>query len=354
MEWKSDWSRAKQHHIDWWNGKGMVAAVYAPSDAPREGILPPHKPPTTVLEWLDPAYRSAKAEYSCAQRFYGGDSFPMFETDLGAGGLGTFVGAHPNFTDKTVWFEPCIFDVESYGAIRFNPQNQWWQSQIAIIDEGVRRARGRYLVGMPDLIENLDTLAAMRGTEQLLFDLIERPDWVLARQEEILPAYKECFDLIHGKIKDADGGNCFVAFQIWGPGRVAKLQCDISCMLSPEMFNRFVLPYLKRQADWLDYSMYHLDGTTALQHLDALLSIDSLHAIQWTPQDGKPQPGEAVWYDLYKRIKAGGKSVQANGVRLDQIRPLLDAVGPEGMYIKVNAKSQKLAEEAVDIVEQYR
>ena len=164
----------------------------------------------------------------------------------------------------------------------------------------------------------------------------------------------ECFDLLYEKVKDADGGNSFVVFDIWGPGRTSKLQCDISCMLSPEMFNRFVLPFLKRQADWLDYSLYHLDGTTALQHLDALLSIDSLNAIQWTPQSGKPQPGEAVWYDLYKRIKAGGKGVQAHNVRLDQIRPLLDAVGPEGVFMTVKADSQKQAEEAIGIIEQYR
>ena len=43
--------------------------------------------------------------------------------------------------------------------------------------------------------------------------------------------------------------------------------------------------------------------------------------------------GHPQWYDLYRRIKAGGKSVQAVGVKPEEVVPLLDAVGPEGMYI---------------------
>ena len=31
---------------------------------------------------------------------------------------------------------------------------------------------------IPDLIEGLDTLAAMRDTQPLLIDLLERPEWV--------------------------------------------------------------------------------------------------------------------------------------------------------------------------------
>jgi hypothetical protein len=114
---------------------------------------------------------------------------------------------------------------------------------------------------------------------------------------------------------------------------VAKVQCDFSCMIGPEMFKEFVVPPLAEQCARLDYSMYHLDGTQAVHHLDALLAIDSLDAIEWTPQAGLPGGGDPQWYDIYRRIKAAGKSVQALGVGLNEIEPLIDAVGPEGLYI---------------------
>jgi hypothetical protein len=150
---------------------------------------------------------------------------------------------------------------------------------------------------------------------------------------EINQAFFTSFDLIYEKIKDADGGNAFAAFQIWGPGKTAKLQCDFSAMISPRMFRTFVVPCLSSQAEWLDYSLFHLDGTTCIQHLDALLEIKALNAIEWTPQAGRPGGGSSEWFPLYRRIKAGGKGIQAIGVEPDEVVPLLDELGPDGTFI---------------------
>ena len=89
--------------------------------------------------------------------------------------------------------------------------------------------------------------------------------------------------------------------------------------------------------------MFHLDGTQAIPHLDNLLAIEPLDAIEWTPQAGQPGGGSPIWYDLYRRIKAGGKSVQAIGVKYDEVEPLIDAVGSEGMYIMTSAKTEQEA-----------
>ena len=107
------------------------------------------------------------------------------------------------------------------------------------------------------------------------------------------------------RVRDADGGNVFAAFRIWGPGKTAKLQCDISANISARMFRTFVSPFLAEQCAWLDYSLYHLDGTTALQHVEPLLEIPRLNAIEWTPQAGLAGGGSPEWYDLYRRILRG-------------------------------------------------
>ena len=114
------------------------------------------------------------------------------------------------------------------------------------------------------------------------------------------------------------------------------------------------MPGLTEQCEWLDYSMYHLDGTQAIPHLDALLSIDALDAIEWTPQVSAPQGGDPMWFDLYRRILAAGKSVQAIGVRPDEVIPLLDAVGPAGMFLMVSVDSEAEAHAVVEAVEAYR
>jgi hypothetical protein len=54
-------------------------------------------------------------------------------------------------------------------------------------------------------------------------------------------------------------------------------------MISPQMFERFVLPDLLACCEFLDYAFYHLDGKGQLPHLNMLLALERLRGIQWVP-----------------------------------------------------------------------
>ena len=352
MKWKPDWPQVKDHFRRFWDREGPIVYIEAPRTEPLEALPAAVKPADPAQWYIDPKLYCTRQLHSMANTFWGGDAFPHFPCYLGPGSLGTFLGAQPHFAFNTVWYEPCIGDPDAFGPIKFSQDNVWWKHHMAVLDEALRQSRGRYVCGMPDLVENIDTLAAMRGNENLLMDLIERPEWVVDRVWEINEAFFAAFDLIYERIKDDEGGNTFM-FEIWGPGKTAKVQCDFSCMISPKMFDRFVVPALTEQCRWLDYSLYHLDGTTALQHLDSLLAIEPLDVIEWTPQSGRPGGGDPMWFEMYRRIKAAGKGVQAVGVKPEEIVPLLDAVGPEGVYAKGSAKDQATAEQVLEQVEKY-
>jgi len=119
------------------------------------------------------------------------------------------------------------------------------------------------------------------------------------------------------------------------------------------MYKRLVVPALTAQCEWLDNSLYHLDGTQAVCHLDALLSIEPLDAIEWTPQAGIEPGGNKRWYDMYKRILAAGKSVQVVNVELSDIKPLIDTIGTKGVYMLIQFKDKKEADLALKIIEPY-
>jgi len=360
MKWKPDWPEARTNHLKWWRRQGMVLWLTAPRPGPVEPIARPDRPDDLLRRWTDPVYRCDAEEHPLSRTAHLADAFPVLSTQIGPGSLGTFLGSRPEFAETTVWYRPCIDDPEAFGPIRFEPTgNHWLDVHLALVDEALRRADGRYFVGLPDLIENLDTLAALRDTERLMVDLIERPQWVLEKLHEINEAFFAAFDIFYERVRAADGGGNVFVFGIWGPGRTAKVQCDLACMLSPAMFRRFVVPGLTAQCDWLDYSMFHLDGEDATQHLDALLEIDSLNAVEWTPRllytgEADEAGGSPKWYDLYRRIQAGGKGVQAICVRPEQVVPLLDAVGPEGMYLSVHAPDLETAEGLLRDVEPFR
>ncbi len=336
--WKSNWPETRRHFVDWWQRDGMVFTCGTGIEAqpPHADVADPGPPPPTADFYADAQYRARRNHYNLAHSTFPFDNLPLSATDIGPGSLALALGSEPGFSPETVWFEPSIQNVaapEELPPLRFDPQSPWWQVHEATLRACRKLSDGNYLVGCPDLVENVDILSALRDPQTLMFDMIERPDWVEAKVAEINQAFFEAYNRVYEIVKLSDGSSTFGAFSLWGPGKTVKVQCDASAMFSPDMFKRFVVPALTEQCEWLDYSMYHLDGTQCICHLDLLLSIDALDAIEWTPQAGIPSGGDPKWFEMYRKILDAGKSVQAVGVTLDQLFPLLDAVGGKGMYI---------------------
>ncbi len=355
-KWIDDWDRAAEHHIAWWRQEGMVLFITAPKDKPWERVPEPEPAPNLEARWLDPDNRARRAEHQLSNTYFGADALPVAANNVGAGDLAAMLGAGWHFAETTVWYEPCIHDPERHPPLFVDFESAAYRRLEAIIRRGLEVSAGRFLVGMPDLVENIDILAAMRDPQHLMMDMIERPEWVERKVQEINEAYFHVFDRYYELIRDESGGNVFSAFQIWGPGRTAKVQCDAAAMFGPDMFERFVVPALAQQCRRLDYAMFHLDGEDCIRHLDLLLDIPELDAIEWTPVHTSLGlgGGEPKWYDLYRRILDGGKSVQAISVHPEQVIPLIEAVGPNGMYIQVHAESEEQARRIEAEADRYR
>lgn len=357
LSWKPNWDETKKNFIDWWHHEGFVLTVGSHlRDTPHE-VVAEQPAPGLVEAYEDGPDRARRSHAWLASQEFVGDSLPISSTDIGPGSLALFLGSEPGFSPETVWFEPCMQDVadpEELPPLAFNPESHWWQVTEATCRAAAELGRGKYLAGCPDLVENVDIVSALRDPQTLMMDMVMRPDWVEQKVWEVNQAFFEGYQRIYDIIKLPDGSSCFGAFGLWGPGKTAKVQCDAAAMFSPQMFRQFVVPALTEQCEWLDHAMFHLDGTQCIDKLDALLAIDALDAVEWTPQDGIEGGGDPRWYDIYRRILAAGKSVQAVGVSVEELKPLLDAVGPKGMYIMMWPPSMAEAEEALEIAAAYR
>ncbi|MFO8006302.1 MAG: hypothetical protein R6V05_01045 [Candidatus Brocadiia bacterium] len=357
--WKENWEETKRHFCDWWRGEGLVVGAWGPPGGrePREET--PDPGPSQGLQWQyeHPEWRAQSQHRAMARSRFPIDVLPMPNLDLGPGSLALYMGSEPGFAPGTVWYNSTIEDVEKpedLPPLQFDPDNRWWRLTVETLQAAAELADGKYLLGCPDLIENIDTLASLRGTQRLLFDMTERPEWVEECMWQINQAFFEAYERIYDIIKMEDGGSAFRAFAIWGPGKTAKVQCDASAMFSPAMFERFVVPALTEQCEWLDYSMFHLDGHQCIPHLDLLLEIEALDAVEWTPDPQVPPPADPEWYPMYRRILEAGKSVQVLQTGHDQLAPLLDAIGPKGVYVMTEFESEADAEKVARIVEPYR
>jgi hypothetical protein len=304
-----DWLRVEQDTMRWWAGdleRPLVNLTVSDRvDGPRRfNYLSNYPLSMPAAEIVD-----RQAPLLAATRFYG-DSFPWWWVNFGPGIAAGFLGARVNSVSEpseTVWFSPPVeTDIQEL-HLAYDPENTWWKRVREIMAAIVERWQGKVAASMTDLGGNLDILASFRDTQRLLVELIDQPDEVDRLVKQTTRLWLRYYDELDAVIRPAcRGSSCWTP--IWSTGRTYMLQCDFSYMISPRMFERFVLPDLSDICGYLDHGFYHLDGKGEIPHLDLLLSIARLRGIQWIPGDGQPAPDQ--WLPLLKRIRDGGKLCQ--------------------------------------------
>ena len=342
--YRPDFDEARDRLTTWWNGGdiGRPAMLITGRRAePWEHVpaLPEPKGWVTDYSTSDFEYRVNLAERACIQTNYWGEAMPQVAPDVAPGCLALYLGCRGVDVSGTVWFEPSIENPEMSRFV-LDRSNFYWEFTIRLTKEMMRLGKGKFLVQFPDLIEGLDTLAAMRGTEALLVDLIERPDWVHESLDQITECYFDAYDTLYDMIKDDRGGSHFWA---WAPGRMAKFQCDFSAMISPAMFAEFMLPVLTQLSARVDYCMYHWDGPGAMKHHDHLLSLPGITMVQWTPGAGVEPVGHERWWPLYHRTVEAGKRVILLGVgNVEELIALKQEFGPKLKAFMISAQATSI------------
>jgi 5-methyltetrahydrofolate--homocysteine methyltransferase len=306
-----DWTEIQQRFEAWWR--------HDQTDSPllhivtrRENNTEPLEPETPFADpadkYLDVAQLVLRRRNFYRQHRLMAEAWPQISLDLGPGSLALYLGSEPGFAWDTVWFNECVPAVEDWPPLLYRPDNYWLQKHLAMFQQAKALADDHFVLNMPDLIENIDILAAMRGPQNFIYDMVDEPDLILQKVAEVDEVYFQYFDLFHDLVQ-FKGGNSYTAFNIWGPGRTAKVQCDICALLSPEQFNTFVVPSLRKQCRRLDHSLYHLDGPDAIKHVPALMEIAELDALQWTCGAGQPDGASDRWLPIYDQVHAAGKSI---------------------------------------------
>jgi hypothetical protein len=343
MKTKPNWEETKERFIAWWNHSSLgrpLLKIVGRRDKPLDGATDEPLPKDDQERFIGVQYKIAKARNRSLTHRYMAESIPLIDMAMGPGSLAAYLGSEPHFTPETVWFSQCIHDYASFGKLRFNEDNPWWKLHQEALREAHRLADGDYIVAIPDLIENIDILASLRGAQTLCMELLSDTDTVRGYLNQIDDLYFKYYDRCYNIAKMADGSSSFhEAFRIWGPGKIAKIQCDFSVMISPDQFRELVLPMLRRQSRELDLTLYHLDGPEQIRHLDALMEIEELDAVQWMPGYGKPPSDDECWFPIYDKVKAAGKSLMVDiqgeglGAWLAAGDKIVKHFGPDGLYM---------------------
>ncbi len=345
--YKPDFEEARKHWEAFWNREIIDRPCLAVT-APKEGHEIPPAPP--YMDGWDGDFAEAVARWEARAEhtYFAADAIPFFEPSFGPDQFGAFLGADLDRStesySRTSWAVPYVENWEESLPIQLDPDNAWWTKMLELMRVAGEASEGKFLVGMLDMHSNLDALASIREPEDLCMDLVDCPDLVHRAMADVRALYSEIHDALREAGNMAERGSIgWISF--YSPGRFAVMQCDFAIMVSPEMFDAFILPALEEEAAFLDHSIYHYDGEGALRHLDSVLAIENLDGIQWVPGAGKPAQTE--WAELLVKIQAAGKSLHVSGP-MDRIKHLHGILKPEGVFYQTFANNEREADELVE------
>jgi len=327
-------------------GEGSYLYVSSPiTDDPAHARPPLRDPAGPEERWLGVDYCVEAAETKTARTFYGLDAIQHEFVNIGPGSLAAMIGGNYQLQPNTVWYDlnPIIKDWGDVPALKLNKQHELYRVVAEKTAALTAASQGRWLTSFTDIGGSIDILWSLRG-EELLTDMIDYPEEILMADGAINDAFIEMFESQLPVLSAQKYYTCWfplVHTQPWYP-----MQCDMCVMFSPAMFERFVMPGLTRISQYLGQSVYHLDGTGEIKHLDMLLSIPQLHAIQWTPEPKISFISEES-LGVYKKTLAAGRKVVLLGVPPEQLQIIFDAVGRDGLFILTHPGTRKEADDLI-------
>jgi 5-methyltetrahydrofolate--homocysteine methyltransferase len=345
----ADWPRLQHDWNAWWAGELDRPMIVLETHEPREGVdwetfdqfltqFPMGTPVDTVLD---------HSQLLIEATHYYADAYPKWDCNFGAGDVTGFLGAswQHNHDIRTTWFHSPPTSSLADVTVRFDAANAFWQRILAATNGAIERWGKHCGIGYADLGGNLDILAGLRGTQDLLYDVSDAPEELEHLCHQVTDEWVRYYNELDTLIAPVSIGSCCWA-PLWSPSRIYMLQSDFSYMVGPPVFERFVLPDLERCCAALDYPFYHMDGKGQLRHLEMLLSIAELRGVQWQPGDGALLADK--WPEVLHRIRSADKLCQIYVDRAGAFRVAREHGGEGFVFSIVEALTDDEASEFLE------
>lgn len=158
------------------------------------------------------------------------------------------------------------------------------------------------------------------------------------------PDFNSCMDRIYAWYDQEIIDRAPIRFTWMGIPSFEKVHipgCDFASMLSPGDFDTFVLPFIKEEIAPMTQNIFHVDGKGVARHLDKILELPEINAIQWVQGMGLDAP-IMQWVPLIKKVQAAGKSLVID-LQVSELDSFMKEIRPEGILLCIDAdiNSQK-------------
>ena len=100
----------------------------------------------------------------------------------------------------------------------------------------------------------------------------------------------------------------------------------------------------------MTHNVFHVDGKGVANHIDRILAMPEINAIQWVQGMGDHLP-IMQWVPFIKKIQAAGKSVVVD-LHLDELESFISEMDPKGLLLCI-AADEKFQPEIIKRIEKW-
>jgi SAM-dependent methyltransferase len=311
--YKQDWDEAYERIMAWWHNEETDRPLFLnaiPKPVSQRKITPitPKDAEEARRFDLDPEVQLHNAKAYLENNLFPAEAVPRTMSNFASllGLLCVQCGGKIQYApgNFTAWLEeePQLYE-------RSMPDTSRTCKELNFILDMIKRNNETFgydaVLGANPMLDPLTTLSMMRGTDNFCMDLIDRPGDVKRGAAGLGTLHRQAISAFRdtrsacGRREDCNWSGA------WAPGDMDAIQCDVSALLSPEMFREFALPEAEYEASFYDYTIWHLDGTAEFKHVDDICAIPNLHAIQYIDEKLRdPMEFVSVWEKILKHGKS--------------------------------------------------
>jgi len=273
------------------------------------------------------------------------ETFPIFMPNLGPAVYSAFYGCELSFEETTSWAQHFIRTPEDIAQLKLDRSNEYYRGIMTLTEKAFAAAKGRFMVGYTDFHPGFDCVASWRDSQEICLDFIDDPEMVKQLLELSIRDFHEIYNEFDAVLKAA-GQVSSTWMGIPSFGKMHIPSCDFAALISPDTFNEYGLPILQREVQGMTENIFHLDGPGVANHLDTILAVPEVDAIQWVQGLG-PERSILQYIPMIRKIQKAGKSVVVD-LDLEDLTPFMDAVSPEGILFSINEHSETVQNEVID------
>lgn len=339
LEQKPDFEQCMERIYAWYNQEIIDRAPIRFSAHNAEygetHLLKGRSWPSLKDRWWDTEYQLEQFEHQLRHSVFNAETFPIFWPNLGPEVYTAFYGVELEYKEVTSYSQPNVHDWAQLETLQLNFNNPYFRKIEEMTYAALERCIGKYMVGYTDLHPGIDCAAAFRDPQQLCLDFLLEPDQV----KKLIEVSSREFELIFNHFDAILKSHHQLSVTWMGIPSFGKMHipsCDFATMISPDQFEEFILPVIQSEVKLMDHNVFHLDGKGVANHIDHLLAIPEINAIQWVQGVGDDLP-IMQWVPFIKKIQAAGKSVVVD-LQLQELESFIKAMEPQGLFLCIAAE----------------